>query len=484
MDKYNQEEFERYLKEQADQFKLEPTKKVWHGIYNNFHPGRRWPSVATGLMIILLLSITNNLNTKQRQELSSNFKHFSEYASLKEKKNNKLKSKKLTVKSDGDISDNNIITDLLSFEDFNNFSDTNIKFSQNISRSTSSDKPNISLKNDANNLGKNIIDKNVNSLMKSFSTLGNMSDLAITNNDNSLMVENSIDKSNTLENTKILLGKTISSVPIDPIKPSFIPNLKQTINKLSDPKNETLTYVLKKIRLNPIHWNFYISPTINYRILGNANLISSQFGNNGYLNVSTDLNKSSSHHVAPGLELGSGVSFKVLKNLNFLTGLQFNYSGYNARANYTHPVEATILLVRNGIAEPSSTISYLSNDDQSSLTLHNYNIEASIPIGLKYKFLENEHISLSLMSAFQPSMILKQKSYMLSSDAHNYILYPGLKRTFNLNSEVGAFIGFNFHNIKYEIGPEFRYQLLSNYKKLSPYSEHLINYGMRLAINR
>src|SRR5665647_3858254 len=55
--------FEKFLKGHADQFKMTPSKKVWHGIYNDLHPGRRWPSVAMSLVFIFTLVIIGHLNT-------------------------------------------------------------------------------------------------------------------------------------------------------------------------------------------------------------------------------------------------------------------------------------------------------------------------------------------------------------------------------------------------------------------------------------
>src|SRR5689334_5857624 len=51
-------EFERFLKENADQYRMYPSGKVWSGIYNSLHTRRKW----YGLGIILLL-ITGSLVT-------------------------------------------------------------------------------------------------------------------------------------------------------------------------------------------------------------------------------------------------------------------------------------------------------------------------------------------------------------------------------------------------------------------------------------
>lgn len=57
------DEFEQLLKEKADQFRMYPSKRVWHSIYNNLHPSRRWPSAAMSLLLIITLHLTGYLNT-------------------------------------------------------------------------------------------------------------------------------------------------------------------------------------------------------------------------------------------------------------------------------------------------------------------------------------------------------------------------------------------------------------------------------------
>ena len=61
--KFYTDNFENYLKGHADQFKMTPSKKVWHGIYNDLHPGRRWPSITMSIIFIFSLVIMGHLNT-------------------------------------------------------------------------------------------------------------------------------------------------------------------------------------------------------------------------------------------------------------------------------------------------------------------------------------------------------------------------------------------------------------------------------------
>ncbi|MEI7734879.1 MAG: hypothetical protein WCI49_05405, partial [Ferruginibacter sp.] len=61
--KYYTDDFERLLKERSDEFRMYPSKRVWHSIYNDLHPGRKWPSVAVSLLLITALLITGYWNS-------------------------------------------------------------------------------------------------------------------------------------------------------------------------------------------------------------------------------------------------------------------------------------------------------------------------------------------------------------------------------------------------------------------------------------
>ena len=69
--------FERMLKEKADEFKMYPSARVWHGIYNSMHPGRRWPSMAMTIILICALLFIDKKNTEinNTKKLSKNTKN-------------------------------------------------------------------------------------------------------------------------------------------------------------------------------------------------------------------------------------------------------------------------------------------------------------------------------------------------------------------------------------------------------------------------
>ncbi|MEO7959923.1 MAG: hypothetical protein ABIR19_00155, partial [Ginsengibacter sp.] len=63
-DKFYLDDFELSLQEQVNQFEMVPTRKVWHGIYNDLHPGNRWPSVMMTFLLVASIVFVGYLNTK------------------------------------------------------------------------------------------------------------------------------------------------------------------------------------------------------------------------------------------------------------------------------------------------------------------------------------------------------------------------------------------------------------------------------------
>jgi hypothetical protein len=59
--------FEQLLREEVDKFTMKPTQRVWQGIYNDLHPGRRWPSIAISLLLVGSILLLGYFNTDRRK---------------------------------------------------------------------------------------------------------------------------------------------------------------------------------------------------------------------------------------------------------------------------------------------------------------------------------------------------------------------------------------------------------------------------------
>ena len=70
------------------------------------------------------------------------------------------------------------------------------------------------------------------------------------------------------------------------------------------------------------------------------------------------------------------------------------------------------------------------------------------------------------------------------SDYTNYTKEPSLFRKWNANSAVEAFISYQLGKFRWQIGPQFRYQLFSTYTDKYPLKENLTEYGIKVGITK
>jgi hypothetical protein len=110
-------------------------------------------------------------------------------------------------------------------------------------------------------------------------------------------------------------------------------------------------------------------------------------------------------------------------------------------------------------------------------------LQTSLPVGLQYEFLHINKLQFNAAANFAPTFVIKSNAYLLSSDG-NYIKDNSLLRNWNMTSNFGVFVTLHSQKYKWIIGPNIHYQWLSTYKKEYTMQEHLINYGLRIAISR
>jgi hypothetical protein len=225
-----------------------------------------------------------------------------------------------------------------------------------------------------------------------------------------------------------------------------------------------------KIRKPRVTWTYYITPSVSYR------------------NMADDkTNNSVLHKPKLGYEAGTEMTFNLLKKLQITTGFQMNYSGYNTKANSTHPTISTLMLHSEtpGFFNAYSIMSRYGNGTGTEFTtLKNYSLQASVPIGLQYVLGGNDNIKFITAAAFQPTFIIASRGYLLSSDKRNYITDTDLFRRWNMNTNLSTYVSFASNKLNWEIGPQVRYQLLSTYSNRYPVKENLINYGIRIGISK
>lgn len=68
--RYNNRDFEHFLKQNADQYRMFPSEKVWEGIHHTLHNRRRWYGIGLALLLLSTATVTtimlNNAGKKQQ----------------------------------------------------------------------------------------------------------------------------------------------------------------------------------------------------------------------------------------------------------------------------------------------------------------------------------------------------------------------------------------------------------------------------------
>ena len=456
MDKdFFEEGLEDYLREKTDEFRLYPSDKVWEGLQKKMHPSRKWPYFA-GAAILFGMGLATGM-------LINND---SIYTNSKDIPGNELRNQK-DLKS----------TDL----PVNEWKDVLI----------SSGSP------------SNMSDQPQNGDLSSTKTFKQASVRSFSNNGSSFL---------TILNPEVYTDESITP-PED--MPDYEKEGAEDANDLSFAKVISMSSMqhLKKANKNPAKASLlvsksaqfldqisqfsrksgiqlYFSPTVSYRkLIGQAS--KSSFSYNGFpysanFGFPSDVNDAVTHKPALGIELGSALTYPLGRHFRVKAGLQFNLNNYDIEA-YSYVPEIASLSAGgpSGFSQPISAVSYYRNFSGYSRTwLRNSHFMVSMPLGIEMNLFASKRVSFNVASTIQPTYVINNRSYLISTNLKNYAQEPSLYRKWNVNAGAEAYLSVNTGSYKWIMGPQFRYQILSSYKDKYPIREHLVDYGFKVGIQK
>lgn len=214
---------------------------------------------------------------------------------------------------------------------------------------------------------------------------------------------------------------------------------------------------------------YYITPSTSYRVLVTENKYN--FGN------IRDPKAAIFHQPFLGLEIGASYIKPINKNISFTGGLQFNFTSYVVTGSKFSPEVATVTLspFRN-IQRVTSLRTRNGYFDQNML---NKTLQVSVPLGIRMDIVDGKKIAWNMATTIQPTYLIAATGYMLTNDYKNYIKAPEFLKSFNINYGFETFVRVKSKNSEFQLGPQLRYQLLSNAKASYPIKEHLIDYGIK-----
>lgn len=521
--RFYKDDFDDLVKTSADQYRMFPSEKVWKGINNRLHTRRRW--YGAGLAFLLLSigtvtwvmftnrpsdkSIANykvsvNRTTKQNNTNTSNIKEQSVFIAPKAVNKNQ--------------SNTNVVNTLSTV-----IQGTNL--SQNVPTN------NVNIESGLSN-SSDFIDGNEKNEKETVVTLSNEEVLAEQSNAINQRTENKPEAGNNRKaSVKIAFVNKSADANKGPslAKNNLITTIIETI-KDDIPKNQhaehgdkiktettvspittkqvissdisaygiesvSNTYI-KLAKRKKATWQIYFTPSVTYRSLREnqafikaarlaANPINQTSPSPSAFTYSlADLEHVVTHKADLGFQLGASVSHPLSRKLRLVTGFQFNVNKYDIKA-YGHTTEvATISLNTLGRRSSVSTVtSYrVIGSGYNVNWLRNFYFSASVPMGLEYVVVRGKRSYVGVAANVQPTYVLDNKSYLVSTDYKNYAQVPSLTRHWNINTGAEIFAGIVNKKSEWRISPQVRYQTLSSYKNTYPVKENLFDVGVKLGL--
>ncbi len=465
---FNNRDFEQFVKQNADQYRMFPSEKVWKNIHHTLHTRRRWYGIGLALLILTAGTVTwVMLNPSVKNNAALSYKPGVVSHNNQPDQNNNtqplliaLASPNAKTSSFITTADNlqrNLFSSGLTINPNNNYEENEITAVSPIIAETTAIPATLGqIKVSAN---PSIL--NIHQQLLTIKPATDISTLQGQNNDLVLTENNKSDI--PLADKKIAQeNKDISPLSIESVVNSY----KHSGNK------------------RRLSWEVFFTPTISYRKLNeNKDFINSaQINNNTYI-TSANINSLVTHKPDMGLQVGFNVGYPVSKSLRIVGGFQFNISKYDIRASFSSGDVATFALNTGGGANSFSTISNYRNFSGSKADwLRNLYFSASVPVGLELKLSGNNKTQLGIIGTIQPTYVLSNRAYLLSTDYKNYAEVPSLIRKWNTNTSFEVFAGFSTGKIKWRAGPLVRYQLRSSFLEKYPVKEHLFDFGLKLGV--
>lgn len=477
---YQDNDFEHFLQDEMNQHRMYPSDKVWKNIRTELHGYPAWPALTfISLLIITTLTVSTLLMAPSAgkqlhaEQLITQVKATAVHAHAAHSKVVKdaddesyfgnIEPQHFTDATISNIAENRIINELNQQE-------------HNLA--------------DAEFIGAHIV------------AIERKERLALTNNI-------TLNKKTEQGITAAVHLEPLNLAPI-PVKETAAepekPNLLKTIPSGTQPilledgylKNlATRKQLLPWNKLSRVGFQFYITPSRSYRTLSDAEVKeiiqpNSTAQNQGNQNVPMGLNYSATvndvvrHRPSTGLELGIAGLYNISGRLQLKTGVQLNIRQYHIETFKTSTRDlSTISLINNsGIQTINLFSSYNNNAGYKSEQLNNTIFQVAIPVGFQWMIFKGNTLGLSAEASVQPTYILNNSSYLLSTDYKNYTDGNSLMRRWNINTSAGFNISYKIGNNIWQIGPQIRYQHLPSYSNQYPIKEHLMDYGIRLGITR
>jgi Outer membrane protein beta-barrel domain len=447
------DEFEKQLKEKADQFKMYPSDKVWNEVYSSLHTRRRrFVAGMTFLIGSILILAGSQLIFPSRnatpKPIAAKINALTKPATAAD-----LHS----FASSGFVS----ISPDNSNDPNNSYGGLNANPSFVLRSAFSSDQHSVPDK------------KLLESLPEKIQNTGRVKPIQTSELNVSIK--------------SALLPLAVADLNDNELSTQGNPEINQASADLDPEKSVTQ---LTHIRNDRFSWEIYIEPTLNTHYLYGLNyqtmarsiqtapIMVVHFANvNGLVDNSP----------AMGYNVGGNILYRISKNISLKAGVDFSFNRYYIKAyNSNQPQASASLSSYFGYVADSLVNSNTGGGVVNKNPQHYQNryYQISLPLGVEMKVAGKGRLQLHLGGTLQPSYLLNTDAYVLSDDYNSYIKDAQAFRRWNLIAGAEAYVSYAVGKLRWEIGPQVRYQIFSTYKNSYPLQENMLNYGIRIGISK
>lgn len=473
---FNNRDFERFVKQNADQYRMFPTERVWKGVHKALHTRRRWYGIGLFLLLLTTAVVTwvmltpgsndhdlvaASVKTIPAKETTASPQQPTD--SIRTATVNKQQNKGPYITSPEDLNQGTLPVNELGIADNNNSTGETPEIKDNetepvidLAQLVTSNYPRTRTTQIQNRAAGNN-NRSVTPVL-----IPEPVSLSVNTYNNLSKADKPVDAENT------------NSKKLDDQEDTKLPQIPERTSK-------AITRISKK----KLNWQLYITPTISYRSLteNTAFVTAARYNNivngTGGALYTSDVNTMVNHKPDLGFQLGLRSAYPVSKWFSLTAGFQLSVSKYDIKA-YDHPAEvATITLTDRSV----STVSSLRNTNgYKENWLRNFYFSASVPIGVELNLSSGDKNYFGIAGTIQPTYVLDNRAYLISADYKNYAEVPSLTRRWNLNSSFEVFSAHTTGKVNWRVGPQIRYQAMSSFVKNYPIKEHLFDFGLKLGI--
>jgi len=458
---FSNRDFEQYVKQNADQYRMFPSDKVWKGVNNALHTRRKWYGFWLGFLLLTTGGAVTWVMTTPPGSGKQNI------ATVKN--DSPASSSGQTIVAGTEAARR--IENLLPFDKQRFVPESLPPVRSNVSiagpsllsvqEATSVQVPVTTFQH----LAKNGLEGGHSSKAVMSSLIGNIvsapTEVVIFTDDQALISKKG--KSPGIAEYPQSVQREIGFQPL---------TIESVVN----------AYQIKKIP-KKISWQLFVTPTISYRKLSVNKSIDNPSALNYPFASLSDVNSAVTHKPDIGLQIGLSGRYPIAKNLKIRGGFQFNINRYDIKAYAFNGEVATIDLSGGpGNSTISTWTNYRNFNGYRSDWLKNFYFSVSAPIGVELKLFGNSKTNVGIAGTLQPTYILSDKAYLISTDFKNYAEVPRLIRHVNLNTSFETFVNYTSGKTNWQIGPQVRYQVLSSFQNKYPVKENLFDFGVKVGV--